>query len=24
VLLVSETLYGRFKIFQVASTGDRT
>jgi simple sugar transport system permease protein len=24
VLLISETLYGRFKIFQVASTGDRT
>jgi hypothetical protein len=24
VLLVSETFYGRFKIFQVKSTGDRT
>ena len=24
VLLVSETLYGRFKIFQVANTADRT
>ena len=24
VLLVSETLYGRFKIFQVASAADRT
>ncbi len=24
VLLVSETLYGRFKIFQVSSAADRT
>jgi hypothetical protein len=24
VLLVSETFYGRFKLFQVKSTGDRT